>query len=85
MVRNQLSAQVVNLLRWNMTQYCNISSVLSIFKYNPGKTIDKFITSQSFLSSYIIPTSLKEKESGELLYTVLVTRYGPQSVVSASS
>ena len=28
--------------------------------------------------------SLKEKESDELSYTVRVTRYGPQSLASAS-
>ena len=42
------------------------------------KTNNKFITSQSFLSSGI-PTSSKEKESDELLYTV--ARYGLQSVL----
>ena len=78
MVRSQLPAQLVNLLRWNLSLYCSISSVLSIFKYNLGKTNDKFITFQSFLSSDIVPTS--SKESDELLYTVLVARYGPQSV-----
>ena len=42
----------LNLLRWNATHVedffvpnCNIFSVLSIFKYNPGKTNDKFDTS----------------------------------------
>ena len=44
-----------------------------------GKTDNKFITTQSFLSSDIIPTYV-QNESDELLYTVLVTRYGPQSV-----
>ena len=33
-------------------------------------TNNKFITSQSFLSSDIIPTSSKEKENDKLLYTV---------------
>ena len=57
MVRNQLPAQVVNLLRWKdvprtnfLSQNCNIFSVLSISKYNLGKT-NKFINYQSFLSS----------------------------------
>ena len=40
------SPQEVNLLRWNLSQNCNISSVLSIFEYNQGKANDKFITSQ---------------------------------------
>ena len=82
---------MVKLLRWNdvlrtsrtfCSKNCNIFSVLCIFKYNPGKTDDKFITFQSFPSSDIIPTSSKEKENDELLYTV--TRYGPQLVASAS-
>ena len=34
--------------------------------------------------SGIMPTSSREKESGELSCTVLVARYGPQSVASAS-
>ena len=55
MVRNQLPAQLINLLRWNdvprtskkiLVHNGNISSVLNIFKYNPGETNDKFITSQ---------------------------------------
>ena len=29
-----------------------------------------------------LPTSSKERESDELLYTALVTRYGPQSIAS---
>ena len=45
-------------------------------KCNPGETNDKFITYWSFLSSDIIPTSSKEKESDELLYTVWTARYG---------
>ena len=75
---------MVNLLRWNLSQYCNISSVLGIFKYNSDKTNNKFISSESFLSSDVIPTNSKEKESDELLYTVLVARYGPQLVASAN-
>ena len=35
---------------------------------NPDKTNDKFITSWSFLSSDVMPTSSKEKESDELLF-----------------
>ena len=58
---------------------CNIFSVLSVFKYNSSKTSNKFITSQSFLSSDIIPTSSKENDSDELLYTDSVTRYGPRT------
>ena len=68
-----------NFLRWNdvprtsrmfLFQNCNIFSVLSIFKRNEiGETNNQFITSQSFLSSDITPTSFK-KESDESLYTV---------------
>ena len=36
-------------------------------KRNPGKTNDKSVTFQSFLSSDVIPASSKEKESDELL------------------
>ena len=45
----------INLLRLNdvprtsrtfFPKRCNISSVLSIFKYNPGKTNNKFIISR---------------------------------------
>ena len=53
MVRNQLPAQVVNLLRWNdgathvenffVHKNCNVSSVLSISKRNSGITSNKFI------------------------------------------
>ena len=46
---------------------CNILSVLSIFKYNTGKTNNKFITSQEFLS---------EGKRRIIVYG-LVTRYGP--------
>ena len=38
-----------------------IFSVLGIFKYNPGETDNKFITSQLFLSSVIVPTSSKRR------------------------
>ena len=50
-VRNRLPAQVVNLSRCNvprreyLAQNCNILSVLSILKYDPGKTNNKFIAS----------------------------------------
>ena len=53
-----------------LSQNCNIFSISSIFKYNPGKANNKFITSRSFLSSDIIPTSSKGKESDESLHTV---------------
>ena len=80
-----------NLLRWTdvpctlrifCPKNCNIPSVSSIFKYNPGKTNNKFITSQSFLSSDITPTSSKGKR--RIIVYGLVTRYGPQSVATAS-
>ena len=41
-----------------------------------GEINNKFITSRSFLSSDIVPTSSEAKESDGLLYTV--TRYGPR-------
>ena len=56
---------------------------LLIFKYNPGKTNNKFITSQSFLSTDISHQRV-QKECDELLVYGLVTRYGPQSVASSS-
>ena len=49
MVRSQLPAQVINLfleVRNFLSQNCNISLVLSIFKYNSGETNDIFITSR---------------------------------------
>ena len=46
------------------SQNCNTVSVLSMFKCNPGETNDKF------RSSDIVPTSLKETESDELLHAV---------------
>ena len=36
------------------------------------------------LNNFYPVISLKEKESDELLYTVAVIRYGPQSVANAS-
>ena len=42
-----------------------------------GKTNNKFITSRSFLSSDIMPTSWKKKATNYRIYG-LVTRYGPQ-------
>ena len=50
--------------------YQYFHSILSIFRYSPGKTNDKFITSRSFLSSRIIPMSRVRKASDELLYTI---------------
>ena len=92
MVRNQLPTQVVNILRWNDVPrtswiFCPkiaIFSQFSVYLSKTGKTNNKFITYQQFLSSDIIPTSSKEKESDELLYMVLVARYGPQSIANAS-
>ena len=47
MVRNQLPAQVVvnHARREYLAQNCNIFSVLSILRYNPGETDNKFINS----------------------------------------
>ena len=69
-------AQIENLL----SQNCNILSVSSTFKYNPGKTNNKFV---SFLSSDVDTDELK-KESDESLCTIWVARYGPQLVASAN-
>ena len=41
---------------------CNSFSVSSVFKCNPGKTDDKFITFQSFLSNNITLTEFKKKK-----------------------
>ena len=60
----------------------NISSISSKCKYNSGKTDNEFVTSRSFLSSDTVPTSSRRKRRA-LSRTVLVTRYGPQSVASA--
>ena len=60
-----------------LSQNCNIFSVVSIFKCNPGKANDKFIASRQFLSSDIIPASSNKEENDDLLYTV--TRYGPRT------
>ena len=50
---------------------CKILSVSSIFQCNPRTNIDKFITSQQFLSSDITtPTRSKEEDSDEFLHTV---------------
>ena len=65
---------------------CNILSVSSIFRYNSGKTNDKFITSQQFLSSDIIWYRRARKESDELLYTVrslvMVRNQSPAQVIN---
>ena len=58
-------------------------SVLSILsEYKKGKIINKFITSRSFLSSDITPTSSKRK--WRIIIYGSVTRYVPQSVAKAS-
>ena len=59
---------------------CNIFSVLSVFKYNAGKTNNKFV--KLLLNNFYSVISYRRvrKESDKLLYTVLVTRYGPQVV-----
>ena len=87
MVRNQLPAQVVNLLRWNdvprtLRIFCPkiaiIFLVLNISKYNQihSKTSNKFVTSQQFLSNDITPTSSKRKRP--IIVYGSVTRYGPR-------
>ena len=52
---------------------CNIFSILSIFKCDPGGN------KWQVYHSDVIQTSWKGKESDELLYTVRVTRYGPRT------
>ena len=59
-------------------QYFLSFKYIYIYIYNPDETNDKLVTSWSFLSGDVAPTSSKEKESDGLLCTV--TRYGPQSV-----
>ena len=71
----------LNLLRWNdvprarrefFPQNYNIFSVLSIFKYNPGKTNNKFINNSLLDNFYPATLSYRRvgKEGDELLYTV---------------
>ncbi|KAF3420761.1 hypothetical protein E2986_10670 [Frieseomelitta varia] len=55
---------------------------LYLSKTKWAKQINKFITSQSFLSSDIIPTSSKRKR--RIIVYGSVTLYGPQSVASVS-
>ena len=49
-----------------------------------AKQITNLLLFNNFLSSDIVLTSSRGKESDELLCTVSVTRYGPQSAASAS-
>ena len=56
-------------LEWRATQFFCPKIAILIFKCNPGKTNNQFITSQSFLSSDVIATCSK-RERNELLYTV---------------
>ena len=72
MVRNQLPAQVVTHVENSLSQNCNVFSILIIFEYNPGRTNNKFISSWSFLSTDVVPTSSKEKENDELYTRSLV-------------
>ena len=78
MVRNQLPAQVVNLLRWNdmprtsrifckiaILQNCN--SFKYILKYNPDKENTKYITSRSFLFSDITPTEFRRQRKRRII------------------
>ena len=52
-------------------QNCSISSVLSIFKYNPGKTNDKFVK-LLFNNFYLVITYRRvlKKKATNYLYTV---------------
>ena len=60
---------IENFSSQSFQYFLNFKYILSIFKYNQGETGNKFITSESFLSSDIMPTSLKRKRR-TLLYTV---------------
>ena len=56
-----------------------IFSVLSLFKCDPGETNKQINFSTISIQRYHTPTSSKETESDELLYTNSVTRYGPRA------
>ena len=65
----------MNYILKNLNTCIYINYIYCVYTAN-----DKFITSRSFLSSDLSYRRVrKEKESDELLYTVWVTRYGPQS------
>ena len=81
-VKDSTSCDVPRASKIFLSQNCYIFSVLKILKYNPGRTNDKFITSRSFLSSDITPTSSNRKR--RIIVYGLVTRYGPQSAASAN-
>ena len=94
MVRNQLPAQVVNLLRLNDVLrtsriFCLKITIfpryiyLGIFKYNPGETNNKFILN-NFYSVYRFNIPMSSKRKRRIIVYGSVTRYGPQSVASAS-
>ena len=76
----------VNLLHWNeslhvenlLPQNCNNSSVLSITQ---ARQIINWLLFNNF---YPVMSYQRVEEESDESYTVLVTRYGPQSVASAT-
>ena len=67
---------------------CNILLILSIFKcirQNEWQVYYFLIISIQFLIISTTPTSSKEEESDELLYTGSVTRYGPRNPLPAQA
>lgn len=65
----------INFLRWNDVPRtnCNILSVLSIFKYNPGETNNKFLLYLSIISIQWCHTGEFEKKAtfGRSLYSAI--------------
>ena len=73
-----------------LPQNCNISSVLSIFKYNPGKISNTNTNNStvnntwSFLSIEYHTDETPKKKATNYCVRSSVVRYGPQSVASAT-
>ena len=63
---------------------CNTFSVLSIFKYNQGETNNKFILNLLLIISMQWYYRRVHTESNDIIVYGLVTRYGPQSIASAT-
>ena len=58
---------------------CNIFSVLSIFKCNPGKTNDKFIMFLIISIQWYRIDEFKRKRKRRIIVYSSVTRYGPRT------